>query len=116
MIGKILGAIAGEKLAGRNRKLTGALVGAAVPVIAKRGLGTLALVARLHPLPPAGVDAYIPRGRYMFWAMLPAIWLLALGLQQLAPARWRSHSLWGLVAVLAVSNLTALATLVQVFS
>ena len=44
MLGKILGAIAGEKLAGRNRKLTGALVGAAVPVIARRGLGPLALV------------------------------------------------------------------------
>lgn len=45
MIGKILGAIVGERLAGRNNKLTGALVGAAVPVIARRGLGTLALVA-----------------------------------------------------------------------
>jgi hypothetical protein len=45
MLGKILGAIAGRKLAGRNSKLKGALVGAAVPAIAKRGLGTLALVA-----------------------------------------------------------------------
>ena len=44
MLAKILGAIAGEKLAGRNNKLTGALVGAAVPVIARRGLGTLGLV------------------------------------------------------------------------
>ena len=31
MLGKILGAIAGERLAGRNNKVTGALVGAAVP-------------------------------------------------------------------------------------
>jgi hypothetical protein len=44
MLGKILGAVVGEKLAGRNSKLTGALVGAAVPAIARRGLGTLALV------------------------------------------------------------------------
>ncbi|HEY0628517.1 MAG TPA: hypothetical protein VGD23_04230 [Sphingomicrobium sp.] len=44
MLGKILGAVVGEKLAGRNQKLTGALAGAAVPVIARRGLGTLALV------------------------------------------------------------------------
>jgi hypothetical protein len=44
MLGKILGAIAGKRLAGRNNKLSGALVGAAVPVIAKRGLGTLGLV------------------------------------------------------------------------
>ena len=44
MLGKILGAFAGEKIAGRNRKLTGALVGAAVPAIARRGLGPIALV------------------------------------------------------------------------
>jgi len=44
VLAKILGAIAGEKLAGRNNKLSGALVGAAVPVIARRGLGPLALV------------------------------------------------------------------------
>jgi hypothetical protein len=45
MLGKILGAVVGQRLAGRNSKLKGALVGAAVPAIAKRGLGTLALVA-----------------------------------------------------------------------
>lgn len=45
MIGKILGAIVGQRLAGRNSKLKGAIVGAAVPAIAKRGLGTLAVVA-----------------------------------------------------------------------
>jgi hypothetical protein len=44
MLGKILGAIAGEKIAGSNRKLTGALVGAAVPAIVRRGLGPIALV------------------------------------------------------------------------
>jgi hypothetical protein len=44
MLGNILGAIAGEKMAGRNNKVTGALLGAAVPVIARRGLGPLGLV------------------------------------------------------------------------
>lgn len=44
MIGKILGAIAGERIAGPNNRLTGALVGAAIPAIARRGLGTLGLV------------------------------------------------------------------------
>ena len=44
MLAKILGAIAGKKIAGRNEKLTGALVGAAIPAIARRGLGPLALV------------------------------------------------------------------------
>lgn len=43
MIAKVLGAIAGKKLAGRNDKVTGALIGAAVPVIARRGLGPLGL-------------------------------------------------------------------------
>lgn len=44
MLGRILGALAGERLAGRNSKLTGALVGAAIPAIARRGLGPLGLV------------------------------------------------------------------------
>ena len=44
MIARILGALAGNKIAGRNSKLTGALVGAALPAIARRGLGPLGLV------------------------------------------------------------------------
>ena len=44
MLARILGALAGERLAGRNSKLTGALVGAAIPAIARRGLGPLGLV------------------------------------------------------------------------
>jgi hypothetical protein len=43
MFGKLLGALAGEKIAGPNRKVTGALVGAAIPAIARRGLGPLGL-------------------------------------------------------------------------
>ena len=41
MLAKILGAIAGQRIAGRNSKVSGALIGAAVPVIARRGLGPL---------------------------------------------------------------------------
>ena len=44
MLARILGALAGEKLAGRNSKLTGALVGASIPAIARRGFGPLGLV------------------------------------------------------------------------
>ena len=44
MLGKILGAMAGKKLAGRNNKLSGALIGAAVPVIARRAFGPLGLM------------------------------------------------------------------------
>jgi hypothetical protein len=43
MLAKILGAIAGRKIAGRNSKVSGALIGAAVPVIARRGLGPLGI-------------------------------------------------------------------------
>jgi hypothetical protein len=43
MLGKILGAMAGRRLAGRNSGMSGALVGAAIPMIARRGLGPLGL-------------------------------------------------------------------------
>jgi hypothetical protein len=43
MFGKLIGAIAGEKIAGRNEGLKGAVIGAAVPAIARRGLGPLSL-------------------------------------------------------------------------
>ena len=43
MLGKILGAMAGQRLAGRNSGTKGALIGAAIPMIARRGLGPLGL-------------------------------------------------------------------------
>jgi hypothetical protein len=43
MLGKLAGAIIGEKMAGRNRGLRGALMGAGVAAVARRGLGPLAL-------------------------------------------------------------------------
>lgn len=47
MIGRILGAVIGERLAGRNSKTSGALIGAAIPFIARRGLGPLGLALGL---------------------------------------------------------------------
>ena len=44
MLGKLAGAYVGEKMAGRNRGLRGALMGAGVAALARRGLGPLALV------------------------------------------------------------------------
>jgi hypothetical protein len=35
--------MAGKRLAGRNSELSGALIGAAIPAIARRGLGPLGL-------------------------------------------------------------------------
>lgn len=43
MLAKILGAIAGEKMADKNNKVTGALLGAALATAARRGLGPLSL-------------------------------------------------------------------------
>ena len=43
MLGKLAGAFIGEKIAGRNRSLRGALVGAGVAAVARRGFGPLAL-------------------------------------------------------------------------
>lgn len=43
MLARLIGALAGEKIAGSNQKLTGALVGAAIPAIARRGMGPLGL-------------------------------------------------------------------------
>jgi hypothetical protein len=41
MLGKLAGAFIGEKIAGRNSGAKGALVGAGVAALAKRGLPTL---------------------------------------------------------------------------
>ena len=43
MLGKIAGAIIGEKIAGRNQGVRGALLGAGIASIARRGCGPLAL-------------------------------------------------------------------------
>ena len=43
MLGKLAGADLGEKTAGRNRGLRGALMGAGLAAVARRGLGPLAL-------------------------------------------------------------------------
>jgi len=42
MLGKLAGAIIGERIAGRNRGARGALIGAGVAAIARRGFGPLA--------------------------------------------------------------------------
>ena len=43
MLGRILGAVVGQKLASQNSKGAGALIGMALPMIARRGLGPLGL-------------------------------------------------------------------------
>ncbi len=72
------------------------------------------LLARLHPLPETS-RPYIPRGRYLYWAMIPTIWLLALGWQQLWPERWRSHTPYVLVAIFGIVDLAAIWTLITFY-
>lgn len=74
-------------------------------------LGWMAIFARLHPLPPLEVGVYIPRGRYMFWAIVPTLWLLLLGLRLLLPAGWRLAGTWLLVALMLMFDLVALVTI-----
>lgn len=73
-----------------------------------------ALFGRLHPLPPEG-RPYIPRGRYLYWAMVPTIWLAALGWQHLWPERWRPYTPYGLLVILAVFDVAALIALVSFY-
>ncbi|PDW03593.1 hypothetical protein [Candidatus Viridilinea mediisalina] len=54
-------------------------------------------IMHVHPLPPYGQWLHIPRGRYMFWAILPHLWLLALGWQGLFPQPWRRWATIGLL-------------------
>ncbi|MCS6880090.1 MAG: glycosyltransferase family 39 protein [Oscillochloridaceae bacterium] len=74
-------------------------------------LGWMALFARLHPLPPLEFEVYIPRGRYMFWAIVPTLWLLLVGLRLLLPAGWRIAGTWLLVALFVIFDLVALVTI-----
>jgi hypothetical protein len=74
-------------------------------------LGWLALFARLHPLPPMEFQVYIPRGRYMFWAVVPTLWLLLLGLRFLLPAGWRVPATLLLVVSFVMFDLVALVTI-----
>lgn len=75
----------------------------------------LSLFIRVHPLPPIDNPRfYIPRGRYMFWALVPNLWLLAVGLAWLTPRLWRRRVLYALVAFFLCLDLAAwMLTIVQ---
>ncbi len=47
MLSKLAGALIGKRLAGRNQGVKGALIGAGVGHVARRGLGPLAAIAAL---------------------------------------------------------------------
>jgi len=50
---------------------------------------------------------YVPRGRYIHLAIVPTIWLLALGVERLAPRRWRAQSLFVLTLLFALIDVAA---------
>ena len=78
MLGKLAGAFIGERLAGRNSGVRGALMGAGVAAVARRGLGPLGLAlgvgwgakklmerrqARRRPSYPSDASPASPSGR-----------------------------------------------------
>jgi hypothetical protein len=69
----------------------------------------LAVLLRVHPLPPPGETFFVPGGRYLLWALFAHIWLLLLGWQGLLPEQWRARGpllLAGLFLLLDVLALT----------
>ncbi|MDW8403886.1 glycosyltransferase family 39 protein [Chloroflexus sp.] len=76
-------------------------------------LAWLVLFGRLHPLPEAGSWVYIPRGRYLYWAMMPTMWLLVFGWQHLWPVRWHTQMLLGLIILFVMFDGAAIITLLS---
>jgi hypothetical protein len=70
MIGKIIGAAIGKKIAGRNEGTKGLILGALAPVVARRAFGPLGLAIGGGYLAKKYFDsrrargAYRPQGRY----------------------------------------------------
>ncbi len=77
--------------------------------------GWAAAVARLHPLPQEASAIYLPRGRYMFWAFLPHVWLIALGWQSVMPERWRAYSPYILLLLFAALDVGGLVALTRAY-
>jgi hypothetical protein len=78
-------------------------------------LAWTASILRIHPLPSSPQLLYFPRGRYMFWAMLPHLWLLALGWQGLFPARWRPATPLVLLALFVALSMLSWAVVLTGF-
>jgi hypothetical protein len=73
-------------------------------------VASLATTLRIHPVPSdPTANVYVPRGRYMFWAIVPAIWLIALGIQGVLPERWRAYGPAALVGFFFILNTLAWA-------
>jgi hypothetical protein len=94
----------------------GARMGAELPLWQRRcfwvflmsvAVAWISLFLRLHPLPSLDQPVYIPRARYMFWAIVPTLWLLVLGLSWATPMRWRRLVLAGVVVLFVCLNLAA---------
>ena len=52
---------------------------------------------------------YVPRGRYIHLAIVPTIWLLILGIERLAPQRWRMTTLFALTLLFILIDTAAWA-------
>ena len=73
---------------------------------------TIMTSLRIHPLPIYGGYSYVPVGRYIYVAIIPVLWLMALGAEALVPRRWAHYALWLLVGVMLCLDIAAWAVVI----
>lgn len=66
--------------------------------------GCVAMVLRLHPLPPYGDYFYLPRGRYLFGSLAATLALIALGVSSLVPRGRRDAAVVALCALFIAAD------------
>jgi hypothetical protein len=72
-------------------------------------LASVSAMLRIHPIPEEGQIGFLTGGRYTFFAILPLLWLMAIGIQTLIPIRWKPYGLPVLVGIFAVFHVTSWA-------
>jgi hypothetical protein len=66
--------------------------------------GCVAMLLRLHPLPPYGDYFYLPRGRYLFGSLAATMALIGLGIAALAPPGRRDAAALALCAFFVAAD------------
>lgn len=87
--------------------------GAALPLWQRRSYwlfaavaaaGAVAMVMRLHPLPPYGDYFYLPRGRYLFGSLAAIVALIMIGVGALVPPKQRDIAVLALCALFVAAD------------
>lgn len=72
-------------------------------------VGCVAMLFRLHPLPPYGDYFYLPRGRYLYGMLAATIALLLLGLSALLPEQRRDQGMLALCGLFVLVDTLGMA-------